>query len=779
VAVDATGDLFIADNGAPTSGISPAIYELPVGGALAPLTFLDLSLPTGVAVDGADNVYFADFQNLAVYKLSADGHTLTTLADASSGLNEPYEVAVDGPGNVFIDDAGMATIYELPVGTTTLIPLFDEEAAGGGLGLTVDARGNVYFATLEGGVVYEIPASTLAVPANLPLTNLTANVLVGAGLAAPVALAVDGAGNLYITETGNFTGTGGCTIQEWPAGGNTLIPLVTNGLVNAFGLAVDGSGNLFIADGGLLGYVAGAGTLLELPAGAKVLVPLATATNSPLRAPSGVAVDGYGNVFITDIGNLSANPSGNQTNALNGSQAVYELPRVFVDPSPRVENPVAGSDSLPMVLPPVLNLSLSGPFAPGVADTWLTLNGTTGGVVDFSFTANGNGANRETQIVMLGQTIPITQHGQQTLNLFVSDAGSGCIYAIAPDGTRTTFASGLGSPAGLVFDSRGDLFAPDLFSGNIYEFVSSGGGLNATPTLFGSVPAQRGVGGPEGVALDPAGNLYVADTADSHVYQFTPAGVRSTLPLSFNVPFGLAFDTAGNLFVSEVGPNDVLEIPPGQTTASVYASGLAAPYGLTFNRAGVLFEADYDSGDINEFSNGSATPYATGLDGPSDLVFDSAGDLFEADYLSGQIHEFTFIGEVTFAAGRMAPAFIAFQPSELLRCHPPVGGAGGGRRQRRAGGVLEWHAGARPVDGHQQCRVAAPEPGLSKRKRWHECAVHLRGQPGRHAHRHPHHRGPAAHRHPGRFHLCRGRDPHQPANRRVGQPGGRGGGQRG
>jgi hypothetical protein len=126
-----------------------------------------------------------------------------------------------------------------------------------------------------------------------------------------------------------------------------------------------------------------------------------------------------------------------------------------------------------VVLPPSLNLSLNGTFAPYSSDGWLTVNGTTGGVVDFSFTTNSGGANRQTAISLLNQTIPITQRGQpgQTEILYVSDAGSGCIYAFAPDGARTTFASGLGSPAGLVFDRRGDLFAPDFFSGIIYKFM--------------------------------------------------------------------------------------------------------------------------------------------------------------------------------------------------------------------------------------------------------------------------------------------------------------------
>ena len=46
-------------------------------------------------------------------------------------------------------------------------------------------------------------------------------------------------------------------------------------------------------------------------------------------------------------------------------------------------------------------------------------------------------------------------------NLFVSDNSSGNIYKFRPDGTRSTFASGLSYPQGLAFDSAGDLFVAD------------------------------------------------------------------------------------------------------------------------------------------------------------------------------------------------------------------------------------------------------------------------------------------------------------------------------
>ena len=60
-----------------------------------------------------------------------------------------------------------------------------------------------------------------------------------------------------------------------------------------------------------------------------------------------------------------------------------------------------------MVLPDTANLS--GSFTPTSDQSWLTITGTNGGVVSFSFTANTTAASRTAHITLLGQTIPVTQ----------------------------------------------------------------------------------------------------------------------------------------------------------------------------------------------------------------------------------------------------------------------------------------------------------------------------------------------------------------------------------
>jgi uncharacterized protein (TIGR03437 family) len=211
-------------------------------------------------------------------------------------------------------------------------------------GLAVDAAGNLYIADAAANVVRRVsPAGTITTFAG---GGSSSQGLVGDGgpatsavLRAPAGLATDAAGNLYIADSGNsrirkVTPSGTITTVAGPGLSGVL---GDGGLgINATlrgptGVAVDGNGNLFIADlgnnrirkvsvDGTIATIAGGAVAIDIGDGGK-------AVNAVLRNPSSVAVDAGGNVYISDYGHSrirKVSPAGLITTfAGSGSNAYY------------------------------------------------------------------------------------------------------------------------------------------------------------------------------------------------------------------------------------------------------------------------------------------------------------------------------------------------------------------------------------------------------------------------------------------------------------------------
>jgi sugar lactone lactonase YvrE len=123
-------------------------------------------------------------------------------------------------------------------------------------------------------------------------------------------------------------------------------------------------------------------------------------------------------------------------------------------------------------------------------------------------------------------------------DLYEADDASGTIFKFTPDGTKSTFASGLNGPFGLAFDASGNLFEADQNSGTILKFTPAG-----TKSTFAS-----GLNFPAGLAFDGSGNLFEADEVSGTILKFTPAGTKSTFASGLSGPRGVVFDSSGNLF---------------------------------------------------------------------------------------------------------------------------------------------------------------------------------------------------------------------------------------
>ena len=103
--------------------------------------------------------------------------------------------------------------------------------------------------------------------------------------------------------------------------------------------------------------------------------------------------------------------------------------------------------------------------------------------------------------------------------------------------------AGLATPLLLisVHAASGDLLAADNGSNTILRFTPDG-----TGSTFAS-----GLNRPFGLAFDGSGNLFVVDTGTNTIFKFTPDGTGSTFASGLSDPIGLAFDSSGNLFEAD------------------------------------------------------------------------------------------------------------------------------------------------------------------------------------------------------------------------------------
>jgi sugar lactone lactonase YvrE len=181
-------------------------------------------------------------------------------------------------------------------------------------GLAIDLAGNVYVADQYNNLIRKITpqglVSTLA-------GNGNANYADGSGTDAsfnhPTGLAVDIAGNLYVADSRNnrirkITPTG---VVSTLAGSGIPNRNDGTGISASFntptGIAVDGSGNLFVADStnGLIREITAGGVVTTFAGGAHMGFTDGTGTNALFSLPYAIAIDKSGNLYVTDIQNSS------------------------------------------------------------------------------------------------------------------------------------------------------------------------------------------------------------------------------------------------------------------------------------------------------------------------------------------------------------------------------------------------------------------------------------------------------------------------------------------
>ncbi|MGB9606039.1 MAG: hypothetical protein ACPL88_09205, partial [Bryobacteraceae bacterium] len=228
-----------------------------------------LLAPECVARDAAGNLYIADPADHRVRKIAATGIITTVAGDGQPGfsgdggpasqarLDSPYGLAMDAAGNLYIADYGNGRVRRVsPDGIIRTVAgggTGDATAAGrsatavrlvGPRNLAVDAAGNLYVSDFRDHRIYRVaPGGAIELLAGTGTPGMQGNggPAIYAELSYPAGLALDRAGNLYIADSGNRR------VRRLAAGVlSTLnVPLT---LELPTGLAFDATGNLYIAD---------------------------------------------------------------------------------------------------------------------------------------------------------------------------------------------------------------------------------------------------------------------------------------------------------------------------------------------------------------------------------------------------------------------------------------------------------------------------------------------------------------------------------------------------
>ena len=295
-------------------------------------------LPTGVAVDSGGNLYVGEEGNQTIRKITAAGavSTLAGVAGSSGSTDgtgsaarfyDPVGVAVDSTGNVYVADRGNQTIRKItPAGVvSTLAGLAGSPGSADGTGsaarfdhptsVAVDGSGSVYAADFYNNTIRKItPAGSVSTFAGLAGSTGSTD---GTGSAArffgPVAVAVDGVGNVYVADLGNFTirkitpASVVSTLAGLPGSAGSADGTGSAARFhNPIGVAADGAGSVYVADydGQTIRRITPASvatTLAGLPGNAGS----ADGAGSAARFfnPTGVAVDSGGNVYVADRNN--------------------------------------------------------------------------------------------------------------------------------------------------------------------------------------------------------------------------------------------------------------------------------------------------------------------------------------------------------------------------------------------------------------------------------------------------------------------------------------------
>ncbi len=696
--IDASGNFYSTDgtnnliNKVSPAGVVTILAGSGVAGsANGTGTAASFNNPQGIGIDGTGNLYVADVGNNLIRKITPAGVVTTFAGSGAAGsndgvgtaasFNQPTGIAIDGAGNIYVADTRNYLIRKItPAGVVTTFAGSGTSASVDGTGtgasfiqpnsLAIDASGNLYV-----GDVVQVRTIT---PAEVVTTLAGSDTFElgsadGNGAAATFSFAgnmtVDQSGNVYVAEPNNND------IRKITGNTVTTYSIINSGV--AGGITIDASGNLYIGTGSGLNKIITTlppGIVFDGSTGAISGTP--TATSPPIIYT--VEAFDFGGSSVTTV-----------------SIAVNNLAPVISYP----QSPLTATSSVAFSISPVYtggapsSYTVSTPLPAGISLNGLTgvISGTPSAAspsTSYNIIALNSGGNDTTTINITVKNQPpapiISYAGPKTYTVGaaitpLSPSSTG--GAVPPAISVSTFAgsgafgsangpsltASFSNPAGVALGALGDLYVAD-YSDNLIRKIN----VDGVVSTFAS-----GFNGPGGLAIDASGNVFVADVNNNVIEKITPAGIESVFsngqgdpncrlcPHGFLQPSAVVVDGFGNMLVADYGNHQVDFLAPGGVPVSLVndIGGVFTPRGLAEDNFGNTYVADPINNTIlnltslTKFAGSGAAGSANGsgvaasFNGPTGVATDAQGNIYVADAGNNLIRKITRAGVVTTFAG--------------------------------------------------------------------------------------------------------------------------------
>lgn len=568
VEIDASGDIFIADNGDSRVRV---IYE---GGAQVKAL---IAATNGGTVAQLGYIYTIAGLPSGTTPAYTSGMVLST----SVAIANPRKISLDARGNLYIADSGKDVIWFVDgttgymrilagtLGLTTGSTCTTTDAFGDNcqatlatlspnvsMGVGVGPQGDVYISDSGDALMRKVAINT-SFPSVAFGSSVTQTLFVhfaaGDTQSASSPFTITGSTDFVVTGTPSCTlntdTTTDCTIPvaftPTRPGTDTASFVVKSNLGQSAQFELNGNG---IAPS----VVLDPGTAALFASG--------------LSTPGGAAQDSAGNTYVADTGNnrvIEYTTSGTSTTIAGTGTSGFS------------------GDGLAAT-----SAKLAAPKAVAV---------TPDGAIYIADTGN----NRIRRIDPITKVISTFGGGAASIcALYVDSLGDGCLA------TAAIFSA----PAGLVSDSKGNLFVSDTGNNIIREISTNGyvyltAGPSTYPTCTATVFDSFGNGctpvssltlfkSPTGIAIDQNNNLYIADTGNNEIRKITAstnivsvfAGTGQAggsgngglaITAQVNAPTGLSLDAAGNLYIADTA-NHVVRVVAASGSINTVAGTLGS-----------------------------------------------------------------------------------------------------------------------------------------------------------------------------------------------------------